>query len=113
MSVHLAELRSLNGYHFSLEKYQRSLSNLTIRATSPEKPHRSVYLQFVEVGYIRMPMGWKGEFELGSDFQRQTIADVAGLPAKGLSATTQLYSAKKGEVLVLGSLMLIEEAKSE
>ena len=113
MSVQFAELRKLNGYHFSLEKYQKSLSNLTIRATSLEEPHRSVYLQFVEVGYIRMPINWKGDFELGSDSQCQDIADKAGLPTGGLSSTTLLYSAQQGDVLILGSLMLIEESNSK
>ena len=109
MSVPFEELEKLKDYRFGLERFQTSLLNLTIFATSREKPHRKVYLQFVEVGYIKMPMDWLGGLELGSAQERAEIAALAGLPVGGLSSTTQLYKSRQGEVLILGSLMLIEE----
>jgi len=108
MSVPFAELEKLKGYRFNLEGFQKSLLNLTVRATSVEKPYHTVYLQFVEVGYVQMPIHWTGDFELGSESERQETANRAGLPINGLSSSTKLYRAKQGDVLILGSLMVIE-----
>ncbi len=71
----IEEVTSLKGYTYRVWEYQASLSQLTVRATHPDKPKHNIHIVFQGVGYLQMPIHWKlGDFRLASDDERRAVA---------------------------------------
>jgi hypothetical protein len=76
----IEEVTSLNGYAYRVWEYQASLSQLTIRATHPDKPKHNIHIVFYGVRYFQMPFYWEaGDFRLGSDDERRAVAKRVGV----------------------------------
>ena len=113
MKLSITELEKLNGCNFHLERYSVNHSELTLSAVNPEDTSFRFNAHFADVSYIKMPIGWKGNFEIGSDNEREEIITRIGLPILGVSPAVKLYKSNQGEVLILGALMLIEPRDRE
>jgi hypothetical protein len=76
----IEEVTSLKGYTYQVWEYQASLSQLTVRATHPDKPKHNIHIVFQGVSYFQMPIHWKsGDFRLGLDNERRAVAERIGL----------------------------------
>jgi hypothetical protein len=58
-------------------------------------------------------MSWIGNFEVGSELEREALIEKTGLPIRGFSSAIKLYKANEGGIRILGALMLIEPANTE
>jgi hypothetical protein len=106
MSV--TELEKLNDCNFLLKGYRINHSELTLSAVNKEDTSLRFNVHFADVSYIKMPIGWNGNFEIGSQSEREELITRIGLPILGVGSAIKLYKSNQGEVLILGALMLIE-----
>ena len=113
MTVLITELEKLNDCNFCLEMYRINHSELTLSAVNKEDTSLRFNAHFAAVCYIKMPMGWTGNFEIGSDNEREELITRIGLPILGVSSAIKLYKSNQGEVLILGALLLIEPRGQE
>ena len=108
MTMSITELEKLNNCNFLLEGYRINHSELILSVVNPEDTSLKFYAHFADVSYIKMPIGWKGNFVIASDEEREEIINRIGLPILGVGSAIKLYKSNQGEVLILAALMLIE-----
>jgi hypothetical protein len=113
MAVSIMEIKKLIDCNFCLKMYRINHSELTLSAVNREDTSLRFNVHFADVSCIKMPIGWNGNFEIGSESEREELITRLGLPMLGVSPAVKLYKSNEGEVLILGALMLIEPLGQE
>ena len=111
-SIQRIENLNNQGYQYSLLSYMSGLSELSLRAYSPDSPDSWMRIVFQTTRYIQMPSHWAhGDFCLATPEQHKKLTAEIGL-SEGQAQQMLLFTvrpSKKPEIFVLCTTVLVSE----